>query len=160
MENSRRPSEENIYLTPPWMEDEQQSCGVSPSVLKNDKLNNSYGNSEYTLIYSSTYGAYSDFLQELSYFLSTTVNCYLKALGVHVFVTGFRRAYKQRGLGRDYNRNRKSASKQATKIELLIKICFVCPSNLDYQDLDYLDFSIIWTFDYPDYLLKSHCTGF
>lgn len=27
MENSRRPSEENIYLTPPWMEDEQQSCG-------------------------------------------------------------------------------------------------------------------------------------
>ena len=28
MENSRRPSEENIYLTPPWMEDEQQSCGV------------------------------------------------------------------------------------------------------------------------------------
>lgn len=29
MENSRRPSEENIYLTPPWMEDERQSCGVS-----------------------------------------------------------------------------------------------------------------------------------
>ena len=28
MENSRRPSEENIYLTPPWMEDERQSCGV------------------------------------------------------------------------------------------------------------------------------------
>lgn len=27
MENSRRPSEENIYLTPPWMEDEQQSSG-------------------------------------------------------------------------------------------------------------------------------------
>ena len=29
MENSRRPSEENIYLTPPWMEDERQSSGVS-----------------------------------------------------------------------------------------------------------------------------------
>lgn len=27
MENSRRPSEENIYLTPPWMEDDRQSCG-------------------------------------------------------------------------------------------------------------------------------------
>jgi len=33
MENSRRPSEENIYLTPPWMEDERQSCGVSIVVI-------------------------------------------------------------------------------------------------------------------------------
>ncbi|XP_078360243.1 uncharacterized protein LOC144644596 [Oculina patagonica] len=30
MENSRRPSEENIYLTPPWMEDERQSLGGRP----------------------------------------------------------------------------------------------------------------------------------
>lgn len=35
MENSRRPSEENIYLTPPWMEDEQQSSGVS---ARNDNM--------------------------------------------------------------------------------------------------------------------------